>query len=119
MNGEIKLCLAVYFISNSPAGKLIWLSIIAIQVVCNIYNTTLQPGRSHGLVYVHELYFIMFLEKSGVLQTCLHCNAQEYNSIQQTDLAIKQIFPHNQTIILAPFKLKTSAASKTCIGKRD
>ena len=28
--------LLIYCISNSPAGKLTWLSLIAIQVVCNI-----------------------------------------------------------------------------------
>ena len=63
--------------------KLTRLSLITIQVVCNIYNTTLQPGSSHGLVCMHALYCIILLDKSGVLQTCQHCNKQQYNSIQQ------------------------------------
>ena len=32
-----------------------------------------------------------------------HCNEQEYNSIQQTDLAVKNMFPSSQTIVLALF----------------
>ena len=119
VKGGKKLCFTIYCISNSPAGKLTRLSLIAIQVVCNIYNTMMQPGRSHGLVCVHALYYIMLLEKSGVLQIYQNCSAREYNSIPQTDLAIKKIFPCSQTIILAPFKFKTFAPSKTCIGKCD
>ena len=81
MVGQVLFKLHFSYIYTSPAGKLTQLSLIAIQVVCNIYNTTLQPGRSHGLVCMHALYYIMLLEKSGVLQTCQHCNKQEYNGI--------------------------------------
>ena len=53
--------------SNLSAGKLTRLSLIAIQVVCNVYNTVLQPKISDGLVCVHAWCYVMLLEESGVL----------------------------------------------------
>ena len=116
MKGEIKLCLTIYCSSKSPAGKHTQLSLITIQVVCNIYNTMLQPGRSHGLVCVYALYYIMLLEKSGVLQTCQHCNTQEYNSIQQTDLATKSCFRITKQLYLHHLNLKPLLLQKPTLG---
>ena len=65
--GQVLLKLLVNYHSNLSAGKLTRLSLIAIQVVCNIYNTMLQPERSHGLVCVHVLCYVILLEESGVL----------------------------------------------------
>ena len=64
---QVLFKLLVNYVSNFSAGKLTRLSLIAIQVVYNIYNTMLQAGRSHGLVCVHALYYIILLEKSGIL----------------------------------------------------
>ena len=75
----------------------------------------LQPGRSYGLVCVHALYYIMLLEKSGVLQTCQHCNAQEYNSIQQRDLAIKKYFHVTKQLYLHHLKIKPLLLQKPAL----
>ena len=65
--GQVLLKLLVNYDSNLAAEKLTRLSLIAIQVVCNVNNTVLQPKISHGLVFVHELCYVMLLEESGVL----------------------------------------------------
>ena len=65
--GQVLFKLLFNYSSNFPAGKLTRLSLIAIKVVCNIYNTMLQPERSHGLVCVHALCYVMLLEESGAL----------------------------------------------------
>ena len=65
--GQVLLKLLVNYDFNLSAGKLIQLSLTAIQVVCNVYNTVLQPKISYGLVCVHSLCYIMLLEESGVL----------------------------------------------------
>ena len=65
--GQVLLKFLVNYDSNLFAGKLTRLSLIAIQVVCNVYNTFLQPKISHGLVCVHALCYIILLEESGVL----------------------------------------------------
>ena len=65
--GQVLLKLLVIYDSNLSAGKLTQLSIIVIQVVCNVYNTVLQPKISHGLVCVQALCYVMLLEESGVL----------------------------------------------------
>ena len=65
--GQVLLKLLVNYDSNLSAGKLTRLSLTAIQVVCNVYNTVLQPKISHSLVCVHILCYVMLLEKSGVL----------------------------------------------------
>ena len=65
--GQVLLKLLVNYDSNLSAGKLTRLSLIAIQVVCNVYNTVLQPKISHSLVCVHALCYVMLLEESGVL----------------------------------------------------
>ena len=65
--GQVLLKLLVYYDSNLSARKLTRLSLIAIQVVCNVYNTDLQPKISHGLVCVHALRYVMLLEESAVL----------------------------------------------------
>ena len=64
---QILLKLFVNYDSNLSEGKLTRLSLIAIQVVCNVYNTVLQPKISHGLVCVHALCYVMLLEESGAL----------------------------------------------------
>ena len=56
--GQVLLKLLVNYDSNLSAGKLTRLSLIAIQVVCNVYNTVLQPRISHGLVCVHALCYV-------------------------------------------------------------
>ena len=78
---QVLLKFLVNYDSNFSAGKLTRLSLIAIQVVCNVYSTVLQPEISHGLLCVHELCYVMLLEESGVLKTCRHFNAQQYSSI--------------------------------------
>ena len=65
--GQVLLKLLVNYNSNLSAGKLTRLSLIAIQVVCNIYNTVLQLEVSHGLVFVHALCYVTLLEESGAL----------------------------------------------------
>ena len=65
--GQVLLKLLVKYDSKFSAGKLTQLSLIAIQVVCNVYNTVLQPEVSHSLVCVHALCYVMLLEESGVL----------------------------------------------------
>ena len=65
--GQVLLKLLVNYDSNLSAGKLTQLSLIAIQVVCNVYNTVSQLKISHGLVCVHALCYITLLEESGVL----------------------------------------------------
>ena len=65
--GQVLLKLLVNYDSNLSARKLTRLSLIAIQVVCNIYNTVLQPKISHGLVCLYALCYVMLLEESGVL----------------------------------------------------
>ena len=65
--GQVLLKLPVNYDSNLSAGKLTQLSLIAIQVVCNVYNTLVQLKKSHGLVCVHALCYVMLLEDSGVL----------------------------------------------------
>ena len=52
---QVLLKMLLNYDSNLSAGKLTRLSVIAIQVVCNVYSTVLQPEISHGLVCVHEL----------------------------------------------------------------
>ena len=64
---QVLLKLFVNYDSNLSEGKLTQLSLIAIQVVCNVYNTVLQPKISHGLVCVHALCYVMLLEESGAL----------------------------------------------------
>ena len=64
---SIPIQVAFYLYFYFPAGKLTRLSLIAIQVVCNIYNTILQPERSHNLVCMLVLCYAMLLEESGVL----------------------------------------------------
>ena len=65
--GQVLLKLLVNYDSNLSARKLSRLSHIAIQVVCNVYNTALQPKISHSLVCVHALCYVMLLEESAVL----------------------------------------------------
>ena len=65
--GQVLLKLLVNYDSNLSARKLTQLSLIAIQVVCNVYNTVLQPKTSDGLVCVHALCYVMLLEESGAL----------------------------------------------------
>ena len=65
--GQVLLKFLVNYDFNFSAGKLTRLFIIAIQVVCNVYNTVLQPKISHGLVCVHALCYVMLLEESGAL----------------------------------------------------
>ena len=65
--GQVLFKFVVNYVSTFSAGKLTQLSLIAIQIVCNIYNTVLQPKISHGLVCVHALCYAMLLEESGVL----------------------------------------------------
>ena len=76
----------------------------------------LQLGRSHSLVCMHALYYIILLEKSGVLQTCQHCNEQEYNSIQQTELAVKKYFHIAKQLYLHYFNLKPLLLQKPALG---
>ena len=76
----------------------------------------LQPGRSHGLVCMHALYYIILLEKSGVLQTCQHCNKQQYNSIQQTELAVTKYFHIAKQLCLHYFNLKPLLLQKPALG---
>ena len=64
---QVLLKLFVNYDSNLSEGKLTRLSLIAIQVVCNVYNTVLQLKISHGLVCVHALCYVMLLEESGAL----------------------------------------------------
>ena len=56
--GQVLLKLLLNYDFNLSAGKLTRLSLIAIQVVCNVYNTALQPKISHGLVCVHALCYV-------------------------------------------------------------
>ena len=65
--GQVLFKLLINYDSNLSAAKLTRLSLIAIQIVCNIYNTVLQPKISHCLVCVHALCYVMLLEESGVL----------------------------------------------------
>ena len=117
--GQVLFKLHFNYIYTSPARKLTRQALIAIQVICYICNATLQQERSHNLICVHALCYIMLMEKSGVLETCQHFSAQQYSSIQQTDLAVKKIFSRSITTIHPSFKLKTSAPVRTGIGKCD
>ena len=65
--GQVLLKLLVNYDSNISTGKLTRLSLIAIQIVCNVYTTILQPKISHSLVCVNALCYVMLLEESGVL----------------------------------------------------
>ena len=65
---------------------------------------------------MHALYYIILLEKSGVLQTCQHCNEQEYNSIQQTELAEKNYFHIAKQLYLHYFNLKPLLLQKPALG---
>ena len=65
--GQVLLKLLVNYDSNLSARKLTRLSLIAIQIVFNVYNTVLQPEISHSLVCVHALCHVMLLEESSVL----------------------------------------------------
>ena len=107
----------IYCISNFPAGSLHgFLSLLYKLYAIYTIQRCSQEDHTAWTVCMH---CIILLEKSGVLQTCQHCNKQQYNSIQQTELAIRKIFSHSQTIILALFQFKTTTPSATCIGKRD
>ena len=64
---QVLLKLLVNHDSNLSARKLTRLSLIAVQVVCNVCNTVLQPKISHGLVCVHALCYVMLLKESGAL----------------------------------------------------
>ena len=107
----------IYYISNFPAGSLHGFLSLLYKLYA-IY--TIQPcSWEDHMAWFVCMHCIILLFKSGVLQTCQHCNKQQYNSIQQTKLAVRKIFLHSQTIILALFKFKTTTPSTTCIGKRD
>ena len=64
---QVLLKFLVNYVSNFSAAKLTQLSLIAIQVVYNVYNTVLQLEISHDLVCVHALCYVMLLKESGVL----------------------------------------------------
>ena len=65
--GQVLFKFLVKYVSNSSTRKLTQLSLIAVQVIYNVYSTVLQPEISHGLVCVHALCYAMLLEESGVL----------------------------------------------------
>ena len=107
----------IYCISNFPARILRGVLSLLYKLYA-IYTIQHCSWEDHTAWSVC-MHCIILLEKSGVLQTYQHCNKQQYNSIQQTELAIRKIFSHSQTIILALFQFKTAIPSTTCIGKRD
>ena len=63
--GQVLLKLLVNYDSNLSAGKLTRLSLIAIQVVCNVYNTVLQP--KYHMAWSVCMHCVMLLEESAVL----------------------------------------------------
>ena len=112
-----KKVMLIYCISYFPARILRGILSLLYKLYA-IYTIQLCSREDHMAWFVC-MHCIILLFKSGVLQTCQHCNKQQYNSIQQTELAIRKIFSHSQTIILALFQFKTATPSTTCIGKCD
>ena len=59
--GQVLFNLHFKYNSSPPAEKLTRLSLIAMQVLCNLYCTILQSGRLHSLVCVHALCYTILL----------------------------------------------------------
>ena len=119
MKGETKLCL-IYCISNFPAESLHgYLSLLYKLYAIYTIQRCIQEDHtawSHGLVCMHALYYIILLENSGVLQIYQHCNEQEYNSIQQTELAVTKYFHIAKQLYLHYFNLKPLLLQKPALG---
>ena len=114
----IQVDILILFLILLP-GKLTRLAIIAIQVVCQSikYNVAARKITWLGLYACIVLYYVTGRVWGTINMSTLQCTiVQQYIANR---LGSKEDISCSKTTIHSPFKLKTSAPVRTCIGKHD